>query len=59
MRLTLFVTVLSFTVFFVVLVRRRASQLRLQRAADSLRLDIEGSCETTGCGEMGRVGVMD
>jgi heme exporter protein C len=41
MRLTLLITVLSFTVFFAVLVRRRASQLRLQSAANSLRLEME------------------
>lgn len=41
MRLTLLITVLSFTVFFAVIVRRRASQLQLQSAVDSLRLDLE------------------
>ena len=43
MRLALLITVLSFSVFFCVLVRRRASQLHLQRAADSLRLEMETS----------------
>lgn len=41
MRLTLLITVLSLTVFFVVLVRRRASQLSLQREANSLRLEMD------------------